>query len=322
MSGVETISVKPADADQRLDRWFRQHYPSLSFGRLQKLLRTGQIRVDGKRVKADHRLAAGEQVRVPPLGEEGDQPRKPSAAPVKAEDARLLQQAVLYRDDDVIVLNKPTGLAVQGGTKTGRHLDGMLDALRFGAPERPRLVHRLDRDTSGVLVLARTRQAAAKLAEAFKSRKTRKTYWALVLGVPRPAEGEITSYMEKDGEEHEKVRAGDRGQKAVTEYKMIDNAGSKAAWLAMRPVTGRTHQLRVHCKQLGTPIVSDGKYGGAEAFMDGIAGQLHLHARHISMPHPVRGTLDVTAPLPPHMRETWALFEFDPEMKDDVFGDA
>ncbi len=321
MSGVQTIPVKPADADQRLDRWFRQHFPSLSFGRLQKLLRTGQVRVDGKRVKADYRLSAGEQVRVPPLGEAAETPRKAAPAPVRDEDARLLKEAVLYKDDAVIVLNKPAGLAVQGGTKTGRHLDGMLDALRLGAPERPRLVHRLDRDTSGVLLLARTRQAAAALSEAFKSRKTRKTYWALVLGVPRPAEGEITSFMEKDGEENEKVRSGDKGQKAVTEYTMIDHAGSKAAWLALRPVTGRTHQLRVHCKQLGTPIISDGKYGGADAFMDGISDKLHLHARHISIPHPVRGTIDVTAPLPPHMRETWALFEFDPDMKGDPFGD-
>ncbi|MGE0666358.1 MAG: RluA family pseudouridine synthase [Sphingomonadales bacterium] len=321
MSGVETIAVKPADADQRLDRWFRQHYPSLSFGHLQKLLRTGQVRVDGKRVKADHRLATGEQIRVPPLGDKDDQPKKPGLAPVKADDARMLKQAVLYQDDAVIVLNKPPGLAVQGGTKTGRHLDGMLDALRFGAPERPRLVHRLDKDTSGVLVLARTRQAAAKLSEAFKSRRTKKTYWALVLGVPRPAEGEITSFMEKDGEEDEKVRPGDKGLKAVTEYKMIDHAGGKAAWLALRPITGRTHQLRVHCKQLGTPIISDGKYGGEDAFMDGISGQLHLHARHISIPHPVRGTVEVTAPLPPHMRETWDLFEFDPDLRGDIFDD-
>jgi 23S rRNA pseudouridine955/2504/2580 synthase len=318
---VETVTVAPGDADQRLDRWFRQHYPALSFGHLQKLLRTGQIRVDGKRAKADLRLAAGAQVRIPPLGETA-RPARADAAPVRQADARLLHDAVLYRDDQVIVLNKPPGLAVQGGTKTGRHLDGMLDALRFDATERPRLVHRLDRDTSGVLVLARTRQAAAKLAEAFKSRRTRKTYWALVVGVPRPHEGEITSYMEKDGESGEKVRAGDKGLKAVTEYQLIDNAGSRAAWLALRPVTGRTHQLRVHCAQLGTPIVGDGKYGGVAAFMDGIAGQLHLHARHIAIPHPERGTIDVTAPLPPHMRETWALFEFDPDLKRDVFDDG
>ncbi|MBI1182571.1 MAG: RluA family pseudouridine synthase [Alphaproteobacteria bacterium] len=313
MSGVETVTVKTADADQRLDRWFRQHYPSLSFGRLQKLLRTGQVRVDGKRAKADFRVAAGQQIRVPPLGEDGPPAQKPGPAPVRDADARLLQDAVLYRDDDVLVINKPPGLAVQGGTRTGRHLDGMLEALRFGAAERPRLVHRLDKDTSGVLVLARSRRAAAALTEAFKGRRTRKTYWALVRGVPRPHEGEITSYMEKDGEETEKVRPGDKGLKAVTEYTMIENAGSKAAWLALRPVTGRTHQLRVHCAQLGTPIIGDGKYGGAEAFLDGIANRLHLHARHIRIPHPVRGTVDVTAPLPPHMLETWALFEFDPD---------
>jgi 23S rRNA pseudouridine955/2504/2580 synthase len=320
MSGVETVTVAPRDAEQRLDRWFKQHYPALTFGHLQKLLRTGQIRVDGKRAKADLRVAAGQQIRVPPLADTPAPRKKAGSTPVREADARLLQETVLYKDDDVIVINKPPGLAVQGGTKTGKHLDGMLDALRFGADERPRLVHRLDKDTSGVLVLARSRQAAAALTEAFKGRKTRKTYWALVLGVPRPNEGEITSYMEKDGEETEKVRAGDKGLKAVTEYRLIEKAGAKAAWLALRPVTGRTHQLRVHCAQLGTPIIGDGKYGGAEAFPDGIAGQLHLHARHIAIPHPVRGTVDVTAPLPPHMRDTWKLFEFDPDAPE-VFDD-
>lgn len=321
MSTVETRTVKPADADQRLDRWFKQHFPALSFGHLQKLLRTGQIRVDGKRAKADYRLSAGDQIRIPPMGDMALPMKKAAPAPIRDADARLLQDAVLFRDEHVIVINKPPGLAVQGGTSIGKHLDGMLDALRFGSSERPRLVHRLDKDTSGVLVLARSRLAAAALAKSFKDRTTRKTYWALVIGVPSPNEGEITSFMEKDGEEEERVRPGDKGQKAITEYKVIEAAGNAMSWLALRPVTGRTHQLRVHCAQLGTPIVSDGKYGGEDAFRDGVSAKLHLHARHIAIPHPVRGMIDVTAPLPPHMRETWSLFEFDPNMKQDVFDD-
>ncbi|MEN3976188.1 RluA family pseudouridine synthase [Emcibacter sp. SYSU 3D8] len=321
MSVVQTISVKPADADQRLDRWFKQHFPALSFGHLQKLLRTGQIRVGGKRAKADYRLLAGDQIRIPPMGEMALPMKKPLPAPPRSEDVQMLQDAVLYKDDHVIVINKPPGLAVQGGTSIGKHLDGMLEALRFGASDRPRLVHRLDKDTSGVLVLARSRQAAAALALSFKDRKTRKTYWALVTGVPSPNEGEITSMMEKDGEEDERVRPGDKGLKAITEYKVIENAGNALCWLALRPVTGRTHQLRVHCAQLGTPIISDGKYGSEDSFRDGISSKLHLHARNIVIPHPVRGTIDVTAPLPPHMRETWALFEFDPNMRQDVFAD-
>lgn len=321
MSGVQTISVKPADADQRLDRWFKQHFPALSFGHLQKLLRTGQIRVGGKRTKADYRLTAGDEIRIPPMGEMALPMKKAPPPPPRSEDVQMLQDTVLFKDEHVIVINKPPGLAVQGGTSIGKHLDGMLDALRFGASERPRLVHRLDKDTSGVLVLARSRLAAAALAKSFKDRTTKKTYWALVTGVPVPSEGEIISIMEKDGEEDERVRPGDKGQKAITEYKVVEAAGNALSWLALRPVTGRTHQLRVHCAQLGTPIVSDGKYGNEDCFRDGLSNKLYLHARNIVIPHPVRGTIDVTAPLPPHMRETWKLFEFDPNMRGDVFDD-
>lgn len=305
----------------RLDRWFRERFPGLTHGRLQKLLRTGQIRVDGKRVKADARLAVGATVRVPPLGEKAPPPSKDQQAKIRPEDAKLIQDAVLYQDDWVIAINKPPGLAVQGGSKTSRHLDGMLDALRFGAEERPRLVHRLDKDTSGVLLLARTRKAASALSEAFKGRQTEKTYWALVRGVPRPHEGEITSLLDKGGEDFEVMRPDAKGRKAITDYAVIEPAGQQAAWLALRPVTGRTHQLRVHCAQLGTPIVGDGKYGGSDAFIEGLSNKLHLHARHLVIPHPKRGVLDVSAALPDHMMQTWALFEFDPESQEDPFAD-
>ncbi|MFN3233732.1 MAG: RluA family pseudouridine synthase [Alphaproteobacteria bacterium] len=320
MSGVETVTVGSDEGGMRLDRWFKQHYPVVTHGRLQKLLRTGQIRVDGKRAKADNRLAVGAAVRVPPLGDQQASP-KPQYQRVRPEDAKELKDAILYKDDWVIAINKPAGLAVQGGSKTSRHLDGMLDALRLGAKERPRLVHRLDKDTSGVLLLARSRKAASALAEAFKDRRTEKTYWALVRGVPRPREGEITSLLDKSGEDIELVRPDMKGRKAITEYAVIDQAGQQSAWLALRPVTGRTHQLRVHCAQLGTPIVGDGKYGGTEAFFDGVSNKLHLHARRIVIPHPQRGTLDVTAALPDHMKATWALFEFDPDAEEDPFAD-
>lgn len=321
MTGVRQVAVIADEAGQRLDRWFKRRYPAISHGQLQKLLRTGQVRVDGGRVKADTRLEEGATVRVPPLA---DTPAIGKSKPrrVDADDARALQESVLFKDDWMIALNKPPGLAVQGGSKTAKHLDGMLDALRFGAAERPRLVHRLDKDTSGVLLLARTRKAATALSRAFQGRETEKTYWALVKGVPRPREGEITSRMQKDGGAREKMRSDDAGQKAITDYVTIDQAARKAAWLALRPVTGRTHQLRVHCAELGTPIVGDGKYGGSAAFIDGISGKLHLHARGLVAPHPHRGVISVTAPLPQHMARTWGFFEFDPDFADDVFEDV
>jgi 23S rRNA pseudouridine955/2504/2580 synthase len=320
MAGVETIAVAPDEAGLRLDRWFRRRYPQVTHGRLEKWLRSGQIRLDGRRVKAGIRLEAGQTIRVPPLGEETLPPlrERPSPAVPDAE-ARALEARVLHRDDQVLVIDKPPGLAVQGGTGTHRHLDAMLDALRFGG-DRPRLVHRLDKDTSGVLVLARTASAAAMLARAFRSRKVYKLYWAVVAGVPRPSSGKIDLGLAKRAGRHGERMEPDSeaGLRAVTEFRIIEHVGRRAAWLLLEPLTGRTHQLRVHCAALGTPILGDGKYGGAGAFLEGdqVSKKLHLHARWIEIPHPAGGVLAVTAPLPEHMKATWRFLGFSEEQGD------
>ncbi|HWA42271.1 MAG TPA: RluA family pseudouridine synthase [Hypericibacter adhaerens] len=320
MSGVESITVGPEEAEQRLDRWFKRRYPELGHGHLEKLLRTGQVRVDGKRVKSSHRLEPGQVVRVPPLAT-GDAspveragPRASRPNPALARLGEDLRRRVLHRDDWLIVLDKPAGLAVQGGTDTTLHLDAALDELRFGSEERPRLVHRLDKDTSGVLVLARTQRAAAKLASLFRGRDVHKLYWAAVVGLPQPLSGRIDLALSKrPGQSGERVRPDqEEGQRAITYYRTVEHAGRKASWLALRPETGRTHQLRAHCAALGTPILGDGKYGGADAFLPGkeVSRQLHLHARAIELPHPAGKTLRVAAPLPPHMVATWKFLGF------------
>jgi len=312
---VETRVVGPDEGELRLDRWFRRHFPQVTHGHLQKLLRTGQIRVDGKRAEANLRLAAGQSVRVPPLGVAP--PKPPAPRPVPEREAEKLRASVLHEDESVLVIDKPAGLAVQGGTGTPHHLDGMLDALRFGHKERPRLVHRLDRDTSGVLVLGRSAGAAAKLAEAFRGKETRKVYWAIVIGRPKIKQGRIDAALAKrlgaHGERVMQVGEDDEdARRAVTYYATLDSAGDRASWLALWPVTGRTHQLRAHCALIGHPILGDEKYGGEAAFLPGLARRLHLHARSIAMPHPKRGTLSVTAPLPEDLLATWKFLGFDP----------
>jgi len=325
MTGVQSLTVSADEADLRLDRWFKRRFPNLGHGRLEKLLRTGQVRVDGKRAKASLRLTAGQIVRVPP-GADSPAPESAQrrAPPVSAADAAFVRSLVIHRDEDVIALNKPSGLAVQGGTGTHRHLDGMLDALRFDAEERPRLVHRLDRDTSGVLLLGRSAAAAAKLAAAFRGKTARKLYWALVAGTVRPPQGKIDLALAKEaGPAGERMARDDEaGQRAITLYATVDTAADRATWLVMWPLTGRTHQLRVHAAEgLGVPIIGDGKYGGQAAFLTGsVSRKLHLHARSIVLPHPSGdGELRVTAGLPPHMAETWALFGFDAESDVDPF---
>jgi 23S rRNA pseudouridine955/2504/2580 synthase len=326
MTGVQTLKVTDDEAELRLDRWFKRRFPELGHGRLEKLLRTGQVRVDGKRAKANLRLEPGQEIRVPP-GADAPRPEghaKPQKPRLTAADADFVQSLVIHKDADVLALNKPAGLAVQGGTGTFRHLDGMLDALRFEATERPRLVHRLDRDTSGVILLARSSRAAKILSEAFRGKTARKLYWALVAGMPKPMQGKIDLPLAKEpGPLGERMaRDDEKGQRAVTLYSTVDNAADRAAWLVMWPLTGRTHQLRVHAvSALGMPIVGDGKYGGQEAFLTGsVSRKLHLHARSIELPHPSgKGTLQVTAELPDHMRETWELFGFDPKAKVDPF---
>jgi 23S rRNA pseudouridine955/2504/2580 synthase len=308
---MDVVTVADADGTLRLDRWFRRHYPGLAHGRLEKLLRTGQVRVDGKRAKSGDRVSPGQAIRVPPLG---DAPAAPPALPrARPQDEGALRDLIIHRDEHAIVLNKPAGLAVQGGSNTSRHIDGMLDGLRFGAEERPRLVHRLDKDTSGVLLIARTAATAAFFTRAFRDKTTRKIYWAIVAGRPALAQGRIDLSLAKGGGKgRERVHADEDGKDAVTYYTVVDSAGDRASWLALLPLTGRTHQLRAHCAAIGTPVLGDGKYGGAAAHMPGgaAAHRLHLHARALEIPHPTGFTLKVTAPLPPHMRRMWEFFGF------------
>jgi len=321
--GVQLRSVAPEDADIRLDRWFRRHFPDLGHSRLEKLLRTGHIRVDGKRVAASERLRPGQTIRIPPLESTAPRVPKPPFEPDE-RDLALIRDAVLHRDASVIVIDKPAGLAVQGGTAIERNLDALLDGLRFGAGERPRLVHRLDKDTSGVLVLARNAIAARKLAEAFRDKDAKKIYWAIVVGSPQPRHGRIDLPLAKiPGRGGERVAVVDAGKSAVTLYRTVARAGDRFAWLALNPLTGRTHQLRAHMAALGTPILGDGKYGGAKAHPSGIpeGRKLHLHARALSIPHPDGGMLTVTAPLPAHIKLDWAFFGFEEADEADPFAD-
>jgi 23S rRNA pseudouridine955/2504/2580 synthase len=325
MTQVEVRDVADSENGIRLDRWFKRHFPLLAHGRLEKLLRTGQIRLDGHRAKANTRLEAGQSIRIPPINEDNPPSAAKRAAPrISEADIDALHDAILYMDDDVIALNKAPGLAVQGGTGTHRHLDGMLDELQFDAPDRPRLVHRLDRDTSGVLLIARTIRAASELAGAFKAKTARKVYWAIVAGQPRPASGVIDLALDKQGGPRgERVVADEEeGQEAITHYRTVDHAGDKASWLSMEPLTGRTHQLRVHAQALGTPILGDPKYGERDAMPsgEGIAKKLHLHARAIRLPRPNGEVLEVIAPLPPHMVATWHVFGFDETAETNPFG--
>jgi 23S rRNA pseudouridine955/2504/2580 synthase len=310
---VTLRTIAPAEADIRLDRWFHRHFPNLTQGALQKMLRTGQIRLDGARVEANARLKPGQQLRIPPLPQDAAKP--PSARPVSERDAAAIERMVIYRDASVIVLDKPQGLPVQGGPGIIRHVDGMLDALRFGYEERPRLVHRLDKDTSGVLILGRTAAAASRLAAAFRGRDAEKTYWAVVIGRPHPLEGRIDLPLAKlGGQRGERVAgvADGEGTRAVTLYRVVDSAQRQAAMLELRPLTGRTHQLRVHCAEaLRCPIMGDGKYGGEAAHLEGFGNTLHLHARALRLPHPEGGVLELAAPLPAHMKETFGLLGFD-----------
>lgn len=317
--GVKTLTVGTDGADMRLDRWFKLHVPDMPFGRLQKALRKGEVRVDGARAKAGDRLQPGQTVRVPPYEPAPAGGGKSDARAADPKDAAFARGLVLFRNLALLAINKPVGLAVQGGSKTTRHLDGMLAHLALDAPERPRLVHRLDKDTSGVMLLARDRETAATLGRAFKDRRTRKVYWAVTVGVPEPKAGTISLPLAKTGAKgSERVEPDpEDGQSAITEYAVLENAGTKAALVALWPRTGRTHQLRVHMAALGCPILGDGKYGGKAAFLEGDAAgsALHLHAREIDIP---RGLPDagarLTAQPPKSFTETLDLFGFDPEV--------
>ena len=342
MSAVQMVTVAEGEGDQRLDRWLKRRFPQLGQGRIEKMCRKGELRVDGGRVKASTRLEEGQEVRIPPLPV-GEKPAVVRSS-VSAADAKMIQSCVIYRDDHILALNKPPGLPVQGGSGQARHVDGLAEALRFGMEEKPRLVHRLDKDTSGVLVMARTRKMAADLTAAFKHRETRKIYWALVAGVPTPYLGEIKTGLVKapghgskgEGEKmiaiHPRETDSTPGAKrSRTLYATLYRVAGRAAWVALEPVTGRTHQLRVHMAEMGHPIVGDGKYGGSgqENLGDGwgakvgglISNKLHLHARTLSFEHPVtRKTVTLTAALPDHMKASWETFGWTEELaKDDPF---
>lgn len=316
MARAETRTVTADEAGLRLDRWFRRHVPTLTHNRLEKLLRTGQVRVDGGRARASDRVRAGQRVRIPPLGEAG--PRAPHAPRALSEhDKTFVRGLVLFRNADVIAINKPPGLAVQGGTGTERHLDALLDGLRREGEERPRLVHRLDRDTSGVLLLARSAKAAAALAHAFRERETEKIYWALTAGVPAPPVGRVDLPLAKGlgpkGRERMEP-AEDEGEahKAVTDYAVASRAGRRVAFVVLRPLTGRTHQLRAHMAAIGTPILGDMKYGGKKARLSAeIPKGLQLHARRISLKDLDGRVLTIQAPPPPHMLAALRFFGFE-----------
>lgn len=324
MNEVKRHMVAADEEGMRLDRWFKVHFPQVTFAYLNKLTRTGQVRVGTARAKTSTRLKPGDEIRVPPLAFDkrpADTP-KAQVKPLTREERRLFDSMVIHEDKDIFILNKPPGFAVQGGAKTHHHLDGLLMGLGKELGERPLLVHRLDRDTSGVIVIARRRAVAASLGKLFATRNVEKTYWAVVKGVPKPQQGRIeVALIKAKGPEGDRMRASREGeeddeQHAITQYAVVDKAGQVASWLSLRPMTGRQHQLRAHAAHIGTPIFGDNKYGGDEGLPEGVANRLHLHARRIVFPHPRGGMVDISAPLPEHMRASFEMLGFDPNRYD------
>lgn len=322
---VRHITVAPDDDGQRLDRWFKKHVGGMPWVLAQKLMRKGQIRVDGKRVKPDMRLVAGQEVRIPPF-----KPGVTSAAAFREHpgDADYIRNMVLYDNGDICVLNKPYGIAVQGGNRIDRHIDGLLEHLKDKNGVRPRLVHRLDRDTSGVLITARALKTVAALGRLLAGRDIRKEYWALVSPVPEMEKGIVTAPLAKGtGLMKDKILVKDReedGQSAITIYRTLEHAGKQAAFVAFWPRTGRTHQIRVHAAHIGCPILGDEKYGAkAEDFADlGLAKRLHLHARRVVFRNPNgKGAVDVIAPLPSDLRASWQTLGFDPDDRSEPFAE-
>jgi len=325
----ELRTIDPDDDGVRLDRWFKRHYPNVTHVLLEKLLRKGEVRLDGKRAKAADRLTAGQAMRLPPqvIHAKDARPEKPLAEakhPLATKDMGSLADRILYMDKQVIVLDKPAGVATQGGSGLTKHVDGMLDSLQYEKPTRPKLVHRLDRDTSGVLIIARTALAASGLSASLALRDTSKVYWALTRGVPKQKHGVIKAALAKEGvrgkDERMTISEDEEAKEALTEYAVMATAGTEFAWVAARPITGRTHQIRVHLASIGTPIVGDFKYGGTDSRGRGdIADKLHLHARSIDIGRPDGGRLQATAPLSPHMVKSWKLLGFDPDDRRDPF---
>jgi 23S rRNA pseudouridine955/2504/2580 synthase len=323
-TGVQNVAVTADESGMRVDRFLERRFPGLSFSHIQRVIRKGEVRVNSKRTQPKNRLLAGQTIRIPPLRLEAPKPRTPGSEAHEKTRA-FLKSITLYDDADVLVLNKPIGLAVQGGSGTTRHIDGMLDVLRDAHGRRPRLVHRIDKDTAGCLLVAKTRFAAAALAKTFRSRSARKVYWALVASVPKVQQGRISTFLAKEEREDESfmriARHGDKGAShAVTYYAVVETSGPLLAWVSLKPVTGRTHQLRAHMAHIGHPIVGDPKYFTRENWElpGGMQDKLHLLARRIVVPHPRGGTIDVTAPLPPHMQQSWNLLGLDAKRYDPI----
>ena len=331
MSTIQHILIGSDEAEQRIDRWLRRRFTNISQSQIEKLCRKGQIRVNGGRIKSKTRVFPGQIIRIPPLNAlELD--RKLDTDYISTSDRDMIRNCVLYKDDFILVLNKPAGLPVQGGSKQTRYIDGMTSALSFEREDRPRLVHRLDKDTSGVLILARTQAAASELTKAFRHKNTKKIYWALVAGVPYPKIGSIKYGLLK-ARGHGKDGSGERmhcvhpdeisvtegAKRAQTNYATLCFLAKRAAWMALVPITGRTHQLRAHMAELGHPIIGDGKYGGSSQYNQGegwgsalgdeISKKMHLHARSLTIQHPFTGKeMLFLAPMPDHMEKTWEYF--------------
>jgi 23S rRNA pseudouridine955/2504/2580 synthase len=334
MSDVKLLTVSVDEGEQRLDRWFKRRFPHVTQGAVEKMCRTGQVRVNGGRAKGSDRVEPGMEIRIPPLPT-GAAPSRPATGGVSPADTKMIQDCVLFRDEHLIILNKPAGLPSQGGSGQGdRHVDGLTEALKFGYKDRPKLVHRLDKDTSGLLMLARTDRVARALSEALRHRNTRKIYWAAVAGVPNPRKGSVKYGLMKAGGrgrggEGEKMicvhpaKMADYpdAKRAHTDFFVLWFLGARLSWMALEPVTGRTHQLRAHMSELGHPILGDGKYGGSgtENMGDGwgasiggeISKKLHLHARFLKIEHPItKKMMTFTAPLPDHMARTWKTLDW------------
>ncbi|MBA2636474.1 MAG: RluA family pseudouridine synthase [Sphingomonas sp.] len=315
MTNERTFTVVEDDDGIRLDRWFKRHQADVSFNIVSRWARTGELRLDGKRAAPGDRIEAGQTIRIPPVEAQPAQSARPMPRrdPVTAEEAEFVRSLVIERSRDAFVLNKPPGLATQGGTKTHNHLDRLLGGLEDDEAGRPKLVHRLDKDTSGVLLVARSAKAAAFFSRSFAGRTAKKVYWALVIGVPPGGEGEIDLPLSKQpGTGGEKMHVDtENGLAAKTRWRMVDRAGNRAAWLELQPQTGRTHQLRVHLAAIGFPIVGDGKYGGVDAQLTGaVSRKLHLHARRLKIDAPDKAVIDVTAELPEHFEQSLEMLGF------------
>ncbi|OJU14537.1 MAG: hypothetical protein BGN84_04675 [Afipia sp. 62-7] len=321
---VQTVVVTADENNMRVDRFLEHRFPGLSFSHIQRIVRKGELRINGKRADSKDRLEEGQSVRIPPL--KLDAPKGggelSEAATRTLEDLRKM---ILFEDADVMVLNKPAGLAVQGGSGMTKHVDQMLEVMRDAKGQKPRLVHRLDRETSGCLLIAKTRFAASALTGSFRHRSARKIYWALVAGVPKPKQGRISTYLAKEESEEDSIMRvaahGDEGAAhAVTYYAVVEASAQKLAWVSLKPVTGRTHQLRAHMAHIDHAIVGDPKYFNKEnwQFPGGLQNRLHLLARRIVIPHPRGGVIDVTAPLPPHMLQSWNLLGLEADRFDPI----